>query len=314
VSDVVAYSPMPADAPPKPARRPWFKFCPDDWLADPEISAMSAEQEGAYHRLLCYAWKSEPACTLPNDQRTLAKLSRLERRWTKLAAAILAQFEETDGGARLRNRKQYRAFCDMVETHDKLVEGGRRGGNAKAARSQSPSQATARLQPDSSQAVARLCHVDVDVDVDKRTTTTSAARSKRKAADREKHWAQPLADAWEQKFGAGSFPWSKHVRALATLGEMPKADVEALGAAFARYLEETEARFASLPAFLAKRMSYLEPQPSGDQDDRDVAYAEAHGGIWDYERGQLTDAGDLITNPDREQERARKVGAWRSAH
>lgn len=128
---------------------------------------------------------------------------------------------------------------------------------------------------------------------------------------RPKHWAQPLADAWEAKFGAGSFPWSKHVRALAAVGALDSGDADALGAAFARYLAETEDRFASLPAFLAKRLSYLQPQPAVDQDERDMKFALAHGGYWDTERGQLTDAGDLITNPDREQERARKVGAWR---
>jgi hypothetical protein len=57
-------------------RAPAFQFYPDDWLSSPKISTMTPAEEGAYIRLLAYTW-NDPDCTIPNDDASLAILSRL---------------------------------------------------------------------------------------------------------------------------------------------------------------------------------------------------------------------------------------------
>lgn len=51
-----------------------------DWLSDPRVAVMTPEQEGAYFRLMCYAWKNDD-CSLPSDDAQLAVMSRLGDRW-----------------------------------------------------------------------------------------------------------------------------------------------------------------------------------------------------------------------------------------
>jgi len=59
-------------------KRPSFQFYPSDWLSDPNTSAMSAEEEGAYIRLLCYMWNTED-CSLKDDEEYLSRLGRVDK-------------------------------------------------------------------------------------------------------------------------------------------------------------------------------------------------------------------------------------------
>ncbi len=59
-------------------KRPSFQFYPSDWLSDPNTSAMTAEEEGGYIRLLCYMWNTEE-CSLRNDEEYLARLARVDK-------------------------------------------------------------------------------------------------------------------------------------------------------------------------------------------------------------------------------------------
>ena len=59
-----------------PPRFPWFPCYASDWLSSARIAAMTAAQEGAYHRLLCLAWNDKD-CSLPSDREALASMSKL---------------------------------------------------------------------------------------------------------------------------------------------------------------------------------------------------------------------------------------------
>jgi uncharacterized protein YdaU (DUF1376 family) len=73
-------------------------FYIDDWLTSVAVDGFTLEQRGAYLELLLRQW-SAPTGTLPNDDRTLAQLSRLGRRWAKVGRPIIARcFVEQDGG------------------------------------------------------------------------------------------------------------------------------------------------------------------------------------------------------------------------
>jgi len=71
-----------------------FQFCPADYISDLNIEAMTLEQQGAYMRLICYAWTSTNVGHLPNDDETLAQLSRLgEEKWAQSKSKILKAFD-----------------------------------------------------------------------------------------------------------------------------------------------------------------------------------------------------------------------------
>lgn len=55
-------------------KSPAFQFYPGDFLADPKVQAMRAEEVGAYLLLLCAEWLDGP---LPDDQGFLARVCRL---------------------------------------------------------------------------------------------------------------------------------------------------------------------------------------------------------------------------------------------
>ena len=61
-------------------RPPAFQLFVNDWVSSPTITMMTPAEEGAYIRLLCYAW-ADPDVSLPDDDDSLAKLSRLNEQW-----------------------------------------------------------------------------------------------------------------------------------------------------------------------------------------------------------------------------------------
>jgi uncharacterized protein YdaU (DUF1376 family) len=84
-------------------RFPWVPFYVDDWLTSDAIADFSVEQEGAYLRLLLRQWKS-PDGVLPKDDATLAKYSRLGKRWKKVGQPIIGRcfIERPEGFVNLR--------------------------------------------------------------------------------------------------------------------------------------------------------------------------------------------------------------------
>jgi uncharacterized protein YdaU (DUF1376 family) len=52
-------------------KSPAFQFYPQDYLASPRVAEMTLEEEGAYIRLICYAWSSG---SIPADPERCARL------------------------------------------------------------------------------------------------------------------------------------------------------------------------------------------------------------------------------------------------
>lgn len=70
---------------------PYFKFYPSDWLSDSSVQFMSLEEEGAYIRLLCYAWNEGDNCGLPDDDKFISRLLKVStRKWAKLKQILFA--------------------------------------------------------------------------------------------------------------------------------------------------------------------------------------------------------------------------------
>jgi uncharacterized protein YdaU (DUF1376 family) len=81
----------------KKDKRRAFLMYTDDWLSSRAITAMTAAEERGYLRLLLYSW-NEDDCGLPDDDETLALLSKLGNAWYgKSGAVVRAQFITRDG-------------------------------------------------------------------------------------------------------------------------------------------------------------------------------------------------------------------------
>ena len=76
-------------------------LCPDypvmvnDWLSSTKITLLTPAEEGAFWRLLCHAW-NEPDCTLPNDDKALASLSRLGASWAQGSGTTIRSCFDAD--------------------------------------------------------------------------------------------------------------------------------------------------------------------------------------------------------------------------
>lgn len=115
---------------PKFDRSPYFHFNPADFTADKNVLAMTAEEVGAYILLLCVAWHEEPAGTLPNDDRLLARWARLDDdRWAKAKPAILSAFKSGSDG-RLHQSRMKREFESLRRFQKE--QSARNSRNAKA--------------------------------------------------------------------------------------------------------------------------------------------------------------------------------------
>jgi uncharacterized protein YdaU (DUF1376 family) len=103
-------------------KSPAFQFYAQDWLSSVDISLMTLAEEGAYHRLLCWAWTQED-CGLPSDDISLAHLSRLGDDWPKSKDKILRKFRPERG--RLYNDRLLAERCKQADWREKSSRGGK---------------------------------------------------------------------------------------------------------------------------------------------------------------------------------------------
>ena len=108
---------------------PSFPFYPDAWLSSKDITLMTPAEEGAYIRLLCIAWL-EPDCGLPDDDKILAKLSRLNRSWNRVSGRKLRNKFRSENG-RLYNDRLLEERRKQLEWKEKSSQGGKRSAQAK---------------------------------------------------------------------------------------------------------------------------------------------------------------------------------------
>lgn len=112
-------------------KSPAFQFYPDSWLSSRDVELMGPAGEGAYIRLLCYAWLEED-CGLPTDDEELAQLSRLgSKEWNgKVGQRVKSKFREE--GGRLFNDRLLDERKKQTEWSEKSSRGGRRSAERRA--------------------------------------------------------------------------------------------------------------------------------------------------------------------------------------
>ena len=110
-------------------KAPSFPFYPDAWLSSTDISLMTPAEEGGFIRLLCHAWLQSD-CGLPDDDQTLAKLSRLNRTWNRVSGRKLrAKFRVENG--RLYNDRLLEEWRKRLEWKEKSRLGGKKSAAAR---------------------------------------------------------------------------------------------------------------------------------------------------------------------------------------
>jgi uncharacterized protein YdaU (DUF1376 family) len=126
---------------------PYFPFYPQDFLADPVVVCMTLEEQGAYWRLCCHAWKppswdggKATVGSLHNDPTLLAALSGAGPRWEDLAPAVLRAFHLSPDGKFLVQRR-------LTEEWEKLQGRVEQARNAASASWKSPKRGRREKQP-----------------------------------------------------------------------------------------------------------------------------------------------------------------------
>jgi hypothetical protein len=116
-------------------KSPSFQFYPADWLSSASIISMTPAQEGAYIRLLAYAWL-EPDCGLPLSHKVLSQMSRLGKHWGRNKDAILGNFREENG--RLYNDRLLVERRKQEQWREKSRLGGLKSGSTRASTKRQP--------------------------------------------------------------------------------------------------------------------------------------------------------------------------------
>lgn len=94
------------------AKAPAFQFYASDWRSDGTVSLMSLEEEGAFIRLLAFAWLEG---SIPADSATRAKVLRVTKRkadalWSSVLSGLFVPNEDGDGLVNPRQEEQRREY------------------------------------------------------------------------------------------------------------------------------------------------------------------------------------------------------------
>jgi hypothetical protein len=110
-----------------------FKFCPQNWLSNPNILAMNSSQKGGYINLICLIWMDD-YCSIKDDDDTLLALSGLGKESSKLDLFLIKKCLDKHP-----NKVGFLTSISMLEERrkqavirKKLIQAGRRSGVSRA--------------------------------------------------------------------------------------------------------------------------------------------------------------------------------------
>lgn len=129
-----------------PLTTPAFQFYPDEWLASTAITLMCAAQEGAYIRLLCHCW-NDPSCSIPDDDESLAILSRLGSAWAELGDRVRRCFVASSTPGRLVNVRLLKEREKQEAWRKKSAKGAASTNNRRRVSSVQTAKASPTSEP-----------------------------------------------------------------------------------------------------------------------------------------------------------------------
>jgi len=107
------------------SKDPAFPFYASDWLGSNMRAQMTLEQQGAYVNLLARQW-SEATCSLPDDDKVLAKLSEMGEGWFNGGCQLVRDCfpPHPNQTGRIANPR----LLELRAERDKWIEKSRLGG------------------------------------------------------------------------------------------------------------------------------------------------------------------------------------------
>ncbi len=67
---------------------PYFPMYAQDWLCDPNVSALTYEEQGIFFYLMCTMWQTSN-CSLPDDDFKISRMLRINHnKWQKIKASL----------------------------------------------------------------------------------------------------------------------------------------------------------------------------------------------------------------------------------
>jgi uncharacterized protein YdaU (DUF1376 family) len=76
---------------------PYFPMYAQDWLSDPEVSALSYEEQGILFHLMCRMWQTS-SCSLPDDDLKISRLMKLNHnKWQRIKASLSTVLTYSNG-------------------------------------------------------------------------------------------------------------------------------------------------------------------------------------------------------------------------
>lgn len=111
---------------------PAFQFYAGDWRADGVVSLMSLEEEGAYIRLLAYAWLEGSIPIDPGHRARILKVTRrkADRLWENSLSQLWEPNEDADGLVNPRQHQQKKRY-EQLRVKRQLA--GQKSAEVKAA-------------------------------------------------------------------------------------------------------------------------------------------------------------------------------------
>jgi uncharacterized protein YdaU (DUF1376 family) len=114
------------------SKPPAFQLYAKDFLGS-GTTVMTLAECGAYIRLLCHAWDSDPVATLPDADYALFKLSGADSKdeWSEVKKAVLAKFDKERFPGRLTNLRLREYYDELSEHAEKQTERAKKGAAAR---------------------------------------------------------------------------------------------------------------------------------------------------------------------------------------
>lgn len=139
---------------------PAFQLYAKDFISSMDVQLMTAQEVGAYCLLLFNSWIQEKQCFLPNDEKILKRLSKLDSRsWNKSRVALLKKFKVSEDAKYLCNERLLQELHKQQVRREALSKGGK-SGNAKRWGGNREAIANHRSSFSSSSSIVTLAHFD----------------------------------------------------------------------------------------------------------------------------------------------------------
>jgi hypothetical protein len=218
-----------ASAEESPAAASYLALCPWDierWENSGAYLGMGLAAQGAYRNLCDKAWKRQPSCVLPHDDRLLWKLAnaRSIEEWLALKSEVFASdaWELVPPNGWL-NEVVLETFQESVRRHDAAVRAGRIAGKASGRARRAAEQARPKpsIDKDNERSLndrrtktnppspSPSPSPSKDFPAGKppgRSPSTSNPPRAVEEAPRWETWLTPFSDAWQERFGEESKP------------------------------------------------------------------------------------------------------------